>query len=512
LLIGENEGERSEETTVTRARARLAVCTQFFVLGLVTAFAPRIGGQNPELARAPRSNRCAGLPALHIADTGIFGAREASGSTAIGQLGLLRSYYVFDGELKKHTGSDAAPQEGTGGQTAVKELPEKLDVSRMNPAGLLVDKYSYMAQPYNFYYFHHMDELGFRTDVVRKGKVVYPLKEPTGNFSITYNFHEAESSLDDYFRRNFVTGFLVLHDNQIVYEKYFHGADQHSRFVSQSVGKSIVSILIGAAVRDGFIHSLDDPVTKYLPSLADSGYRDVTVKNLLHMSTGVDYSEDYRDPKSGAALIGAALITGKPFFMAFAASMKPTSVKPGTKFEYQSVNTQVLGLLLEKVTGKRLNQYAEEKLWKKIGAQDDAFFYEGQEQPDTCAFACFNSTVRDYGRVGLMMLDHGKLGANVIVPERWVNDSTTADAEFLRPKPPDEKGTPRLGYGYQWWLLYGSDQAFEALGIYGQSIYVNPARHVVIVQTSAWPTPLGNPEILEENAIVHERIAHQVSP
>lgn len=396
---------------------------------------------------------------------------------------------------------------------AFAQSPDKIDVGKMNATGLLVDKYSYMAQPYNFYYFHHMDELGFRNDVVRRGKHVYPLKEPVGKFSTKYSFHGAEYSLDEYLQRNFVTGFLVLHDDQIVFERYFHGADQNSRFVSQSVGKSIVSILVGAAVSDGRIKSVNDPIVKYLPYLSNSGYRDATIKNLLQMSTGVEYSEDYRDPKSGAALIGAALITGEPSFRAFAASMKATSTKPGTKFDYQSVNTQVLGLLLEKVTGKRLNQYAEEKLWKKIGAQRDAFFYEGKEQPDTCAFACFNATVRDYGRVGLMMFDGGRLGDGVVIPESWVHDSTTPDADYLKPKPPGGKGPPRLGYGYQWWMPYSDDRVFEAIGIYGQSIYVDPARHVVIVQTSAWPEPLGGgPDLFEENAIVQDTIAHEVAP
>jgi CubicO group peptidase (beta-lactamase class C family) len=370
-----------------------------------------------------------------------------------------------------------------------------------------------MAQPYSYYYFHHMDRLAFRTDWVRKGSDTYPLKEPTKQFSLRYALRGGNYSLDDYFRRNFVTGFLVLHDDQIVLEKYFHGADQNSRFVSQSVGKSIVSILVGAAVSDGAIKSVDDPVVKYLPYLSNSGYRDATIKNLLEMSSGVQYSEDYTDPKSGAALIGAALLTGDPTFKDFAASIGSTATKPGTQFNYQSVNTQVLGLLLEQVTGKRLNQYAEEKLWKKIGAQSDAFFYRAQKQPDTCAFACFNATVRDYARVGLMMMRGGMLGKNRVLPPSWVHDSTTPDADYLQPRPADYNGAAaRQGYAYQWWIPYGHEGAFMAEGIYGQSIYVNPTRRVVIVQTSAWPTPLGSPSLEEENALVHEKIAHEVAP
>ena len=384
----------------------------------------------------------------------------------------------------------------------------KIDISKMKPTGLLVDEYSYMAQPYNFYYFHHMDELGFRTDWMHKPEKVYPLKEPSSAFTLKYEFHGNTYSLDDYLKRNDVTALLVLRDDQIEYEKYLHGADRNSRFVSQSISKSIVSILIGAAVTDGKIKSIDDPVDKYLPYLSSGGYRGVTIRSILEMATGVDYSEDYRDPHSGAAMIGAAIVIGKPTFKEFVVSMKPTDTKPGTKFNYQSVNTQVLGLLLEKVTGERLNQYAEEKLWKKIGAQSDAFFYESKSQPDICAFACFNATIRDYARVGLMMMRGGELGSERVVPESWVHESTTPVAAFLKPGALGEMGGP-WGYGYQWWIEPGEDGAFEAIGIYGQSIYVNPKMHVVIVQASAWPHPEGGgPDFYEESGRVHNTITH----
>ena len=394
---------------------------------------------------------------------------------------------------------------------ALAQPPGKIDINKMNPAGLLVDKYSYMVQPYNFYYFHHMDELGFRTDVAKRSDHVYPLKEPKGSFSVTYKFGGKEYSFDDYLRREDVTGFLVLHDNQIVAERYLHGANQDSRFVSQSVAKSILSILVGAAVDEGKIDSVDDPIVRYLPYLSKSGYRDVTIKEALQMSTNVDYSEDYRNPKSGAALIGAALISGKPTFRDFAASIGPSATRPGTAFQYQSLNSQVLGLLLERVTGERLNLWAEDQLWKKIGAQRDAFFYESTKQPDTCAFACFNATLRDYGRVGLMMLNKGELGGTRVVSESWVHDSTTPDAPYLMPKPPGANGLPTTGYAYQWWVPYGNEGVFEAEGIFGQMIYVNPTRHVVIVQTSAWPEADAGRLYFEADVLM-DKIARQVSP
>jgi hypothetical protein len=168
--------------------------------------------------------------------------------------------------------------------------PGKIDISKLNPTELLVDNYSYMAQPYNFYYYHHMDDLGFRADWVHKPEKIYPLSEPSSAFPLKYEFHQNAYSLDDYLKRNDVTALLVLHEDQIVYEKYLHGANQNSRFVSQSISKSIVSILVGAAVTGGKIKSVDDPVGKYLPYLASSGYRGVTIRSILEMATGVDYS------------------------------------------------------------------------------------------------------------------------------------------------------------------------------------------------------------------------------
>jgi CubicO group peptidase (beta-lactamase class C family) len=364
-----------------------------------------------------------------------------------------------------------------------------------------------MVQPYNFYYFHHMDELGFRTDIVKRGDHVYPLQEPTKSFSVTYKFGGRDYSLEDYLHREDVTGFLVLRDNQIIFERYMHGANRDSRFVSQSVAKSILSILVGAAVDEGRIHSVNDPIVRYLPYLSKSGYRDVTIKEALQMSANVDYSEDYRKPTA----LGAALLTGRPSFKDYAASLGPSAIKPGTAFQYQSVNSQVLGLLLERAIGERLNVWAEDKLWKKIGAQRDAFFYESTKQPDTCAFACFNATLRDYGRVGLMMLNRGELGGTRVISESWVHDSTTPDAPYLMPKPPGANGLPTTGYAYQWWVPYGNEGVFEAEGIFGQMIYVNPTRHVVIVQTSAWPVADAGRLYFEADVLM-DQIARQVSP
>jgi CubicO group peptidase (beta-lactamase class C family) len=285
-------------------------------------------------------------------------------------------------------------------------------------------------------------------------------------------------SLDDFLRQGDVLGFLVMKDNQIIYERYLHDATPDDRFLSMSISKSVVSVLFGIALEEGKIHSVDDPVTQYLPYLQDSAYKDASLRHLLQMASGIQFNEDYLDPKADVHRVIFDLIRGGEPFKEVAVALKSEG-KPGTEFHYQSINTQMLGLILEKVTGTPLNKYAEEKLWKKIGTQSDAFFYESKNQPEICAFGCFNATLRDYARFGLMAMNYGTLGGTKVVNETWMRESTTAPA--FNP-----------GYGYQWWLTANSpDHAFRAIGIYGQTVYINPAKHVVIAQFRALPKPSG---------------------
>ncbi len=346
------------------------------------------------------------------------------------------------------------------------------------------ETFAFMSQPRSFHSFQHMDQLGFQLDEVHKGDRVYALRDSVAPFAAEYEWEGKRYSLENYFERSFVLGFLVLHDNQIALERYFHDADRGSRFLSNSVAKSIVSVLVGDAIEGGKIGSVNDPVTRYLPYLASSGYKDTTIKNLLQMASGVKFDEAYLNPQSEIGRFADALLHGTPSFHDFAASIQP-KLKPGTKFEYQSVNTEVLGLLLEQATGKPLHQNIEEKLWKKIGVENDAFLYRGKKQADECAFGCFNATVRDYGRFGLMAMRGGKLNGERVVTEAWMRESTKPDAAFLEPS----VANGNLGYAYQWWVPQNTEGAFMAMGIYGQMIYVNPKRHVVIVQTSAWKLP-----------------------
>jgi len=357
--------------------------------------------------------------------------------------------------------------------------PPELDFDKVDPHKMLTDPYSYWSQPYSYYYFHHIDKIpNQRLDWVRHSSHSLALKEPARPFTLNYTANGKTYSLDDYLQQGDVLGFLVLKDDHIILEKYLHDAKPEDRFLSMSVSKSVVSVLFGVAMDEGKIHSVDDPVIQYLPFLKDSAYKDATLKNLLQMASGIVDNEDYLDPKADIHRLIFDIIRGGEPFKETVLTVKQEH-HPGTVFHYQSINTQMLSLVLEKVTGTPLNKYAEEKLWKKIGTQSDAFFYESKNQPEICAFGCFNATLRDYARFGLMAMHNGTLGGTRVVSDAWMHEATTAPA--FNP-----------GYGYQWWINPGSpDHAFRAVGIYGQTIYINPAKHLVVAQFRALPKPSG---------------------
>ena len=358
----------------------------------------------------------------------------------------------------------------------------QLDFARATAGKLLIDPYSYWQQPYNFYYFRNMDKVpGQRVDWVRRPDRAFPLEKPSGPFEPTNTVDGQTWSLDEYLQQRDVMAFVVLKDDQIVFEQYLHGAGPGDHFTSFSIAKSVTSVLFGVALEEGEIDSVDDPVSKYLPDLVGTAYEGVTLENVLQMATGVRYDESYLEPDSDIHRVVNAWIRGDETFHDIVLSLgaREPERPPGTAFDYQSIDTQLLTHVLETATGTSLSDYAEEKLWRKLGAESDAFYYQSEKQTETCGFGCFNATARDYARFGLMAMNRGTIGGTRIVSEQWMRDSTTA------PSFADN-------YGYQWWLNRNSeDGAFRAVGIYGQTIYINPARRIVIAQFSARPRASG---------------------
>ncbi|AWY99795.1 6-aminohexanoate-dimer hydrolase [Rhodobiaceae bacterium] len=274
---------------------------------------------------------------------------------------------------------------------------------------------------------------------------------------------------------------LVIKDGVVRTERYMLTGGRDVNWMSMSVAKSFVSAAVGIAVEEGHITSIEEPITKYAPSLVGSAYDNVRIKDVLQMSSGAAWSEDYNDPESDINRFGRIMALGGSF-NEFAATLK-REYEPGTHNHYNSTDTQVLGMLLVNATGRTMADYMEEKLWKPLGMESDAYWLldsAGMEM----AFAGLNATARDYAKLGELYRLGGNWNGTQIVPEEWVRASVTPDAPHLMPEAKTDDIFP-VGYGYQWWVPASTEGEYSAIGIYNQFIYVNPTRNLVIVKLSA---------------------------
>jgi CubicO group peptidase (beta-lactamase class C family) len=310
------------------------------------------------------------------------------------------------------------------------------------------------------------------------------------NFTYTHagKTHQAGEVLE----RTFTNALLILKHGKLVSEIYRNKTDASTHFVSFSMAKSITSTLIGLAVADGHIHSIEDPITKYVPELKGSAYDGVTIRQALMMRSGADYDEryDFDHPGLASAAFEESLVRNRIRFASFA-QVLTRAYPPGTRFNYSTVETCVLGWVLERATKEHIADYMARKLWKPAGMESYGFWILDGSPDVGREFngAGFNAVARDYARFGLMMLHDGKAQSKQIIPEAWVKDATAP-----RETQPIAPGVP-LGYRYQWWTLPGTD-AYLALGLQGQFIYVDPASDTVVVKLSYFPP--GNEEPEEE--------------
>ena len=289
-----------------------------------------------------------------------------------------------------------------------------------------------------------------------------------------------------YLDSSYTQGFLVLHEDSITFESYYLGQNKNTRHISWSVAKSFISALMGIAIDEGFIKSIEDNVEKYLPELSKSGYNGVKIRELLQMSSGIKFDETYSDINSDINRYWRGFVLGESQD-AFASTLK-NKITPGTFNHYVSINTHVLGMIIVKTTGKSLTEYLEEKIWKIIGMEYNGYWLvdgEGMEM----ALGGLNATLRDYTKMGKLFLDSGRWKGLQIVPEEWVLESTSINGEHLEAKSINS-AHPNIGYGYQWWIpgnsqKYGNEEEFMAIGIYNQFIYVNRSTKTVIVKNSA---------------------------
>ncbi len=279
------------------------------------------------------------------------------------------------------------------------------------------------------------------------------------------------------------TGLLVLHKGQKVYENYWHGNRADTQVAVFSCTKSFVSTLVACALRDGHIASLDDPAERYAPELKGSGYEGVRIEDILQMSSGVRWNEDYGDPASDIARFGAAYLEPASFD-AVCASL-PREYAPGTYNRYNTCDTHVLGMVVSRATGQSLTDYLQEQIWDTLGMEDDAFILVDGKGVEAAGMG-LQITLRDMAKLGQLMLRGGLSPDGVqLMPTGWIEACSTTTKEHLKPGERPNASYP-WGYGYQWWIPDNSG-AYSALGVYHQMIWVDPVHDVVIAKTTAYP-------------------------
>ncbi len=335
--------------------------------------------------------------------------------------------------------------------------------------------------------FRNMDRV-FPYHVIHRGGPVAEIPRAERALEVSYDWNGGRHMLDDLLARTRTQGLLVIKNGHIVSERYFNGADGNTRFTSWSVAKSFTSTLVGLAIADRKIAGVDAPITRYLPELKRSGYNGVTIKDILEMSSGVDFTEEYTNPKSDVEIMWRrTMVDESERFDDFARGLGRKE-KPGRRFYYRSVDTGVLGLLVRRVTGKPLADYLSERIWQPLGTESDATWLTDRPGPDgmEAAFCCINATLRDYGRFALLFLGNGKWNGRQILPTAWIGQATRSHDPQVQPG--HLMPGYWLGYGYQWWTFPGPARAFTGQGIYFQFLYVNPRDNLVIVKTSAFDT------------------------
>ena len=298
-----------------------------------------------------------------------------------------------------------------------------------------------------------------------------------------YSFEGHTKSVEDFFTETDTTALLVLKDGQMVMERYALTGGPDVHWISWSVSKSFVSALVGIAVHEGHIRSIEDPISDYIPVPKGSAYHGVSIKHVLQMSSGARWNEDYSDPSCDVFRLAAAM-GGAMSLEEFVAGMA-TESPPGTVCRYNSGETQALGMLLAYATKRTLSDYMQEKLFEPLG-MNAAGYWLVDKTGKEMAFAGLNLIARDFIKIGELYRNDGVWNGQQVVPSAWVKASITADAPHLVPgKPWLSDHTLPFGYGYQWWLPASQDGEFTALGIYNQVVYGDRSKGVVIYKQSA---------------------------
>ncbi len=382
----------------------------------------------------------------------------------------------------------------TGGEDAAVVETDASAVSN-NALGLTDEEASSVASNSVLFWSHEEKIAGFPameaqfpTNTVVAGPVSNPLPVSDQTLEVSFEVPTADGgsemwTVDDFMAKNNTAGLMVVKDGEIVLEEYGEGLRADGRWTSFSVAKSFSSTLVGAAIKDGLIGSVDDPIVDYVPELEGSAYEGVSIRQVLNMTSGVAWNEDYEDPNSDVARFSAEpSINGSDPVVAYMARL-PREAEPGTKWVYKTGETNLVGSLVRAATGKSMADYLTEKVWQPYGMNQDAVWMLDLGAGEI-AGCCISVSLKDYARFGHFFMHGAEIDGESIVPADWIEQATTSTPAA------DEGMGGTGGYGFQWWLTNGP--AYRASGIFGQGIWMNPEKDLVIVTLSAWPGATDN--------------------
>jgi CubicO group peptidase (beta-lactamase class C family) len=331
--------------------------------------------------------------------------------------------------------------------------------------------------------FEHSDALFPVNRVLRGGAVRALPPSPAPIRNVHFHSRGEEYDLFDYLADNRVAGLLVLKDGKVAFEDYEVGAGPDTRWISFSMAKSVASTLVGVALKQGLIGSLDDPLTHYLPQLKGGAYEGVSVRNIMQMASGVKWNETYTDPHSDRRKLLDKQLEQKPGAILAYMNTLSRAGAPGSIWNYSTGESFLVGALLEAATHQPLATYLSQNLWTRLGMEHDATWWLESPGGMGLAGSGLGATLRDYGRVGLLVQQDGFIDGKQIVPAGWFQQAGSAH----------RIGGKSVDYGYLWWPIPTGDPihrgAFQAIGIFGQHLYVNPRQKLVIVVLSARPKP-----------------------
>ena len=383
----------------------------------------------------------------------------------------------------------AKPRFAEGGPDA-----EDYGASQGYPIG---DRATFNRIPFLVGSHSHLDQI-FEGRLVRRSTTPSPLARAASEPPVRYEYQGQTFTLEDYLARNPVTGLLVARGDTILTERYQYARHDRHRFTSWSMAKTVTAMLIGIAIGEGHIRSVDDPAATYVPALADTEYGRTSLRHLLQMSSGVRFVEEYTGKDDITRLVADTFRQVGPGGVEAVTPFNVRMAPPGTRFYYASAETQVLGLVLRNAVGRPVADYLQEKIWEPMGAEADATWFidrAGQE----ATYCCLNAVLRDYARLGLLLAHDGHWRGRQIIPAAWIEEATR-----VHPRQPQPKATNPYaatnGYGYQVWILPGERRMFALRGIRGQAIYVDPTSRLVMVHTAV-RQQARDPGVRETNAL-----------